>query len=178
VKLLEKGAVGAALQFHDPASMGSLNLALLMEYRTVGTSGAYKRVAMATFAIETAFGLWVPSAYVDRVKDRIEASAKLRRLELMKQGRKLDAASDDLLTNRIGIYLNAINMRLPRASRLTDPYSLKRLSRPLIGVPVPEFWEDEQSGKELFETYTEYLAYKLIAVIGYEAAAVDNLSFG
>jgi hypothetical protein len=38
---------------------------------------------------------------------------------------------------------------------------LTRLSRPFIGVPVPEFWEDEQSGNELFETYVEYVAYKL-----------------
>lgn len=40
------------------------------------------------------------------------------------------------------------------------------MSRPLTGVPVPEFWEDEQSGNELFETFTEYVAYKLSILSG------------
>jgi hypothetical protein len=183
-KLLEKATVGAALQFHDQGSMGSLNLALLMQDRTVGTGGAQKRISTSAFSIETAFGLWVPSAYVVLVEDRIESSSKLRRQELMDQGRRLSAVSDDSIRGQIRLYLDAVDSLLPKGATLskdkkttiekrirrnqtrliqalTDSHSLNRLSRPLTGVPVPDFWEDEQSGNELFETFAEYVAYKL-----------------
>ena len=184
VKLLEKSTVGNPLQFHDASGMGSLNLALLMGDRTVGTGGVKKRVSMSAFAIETAFGLWVPSAYVDQVEDRIESASEARLHKLIDQGRRLDAASNGMTANRIHLYLHAIDSRLPRADALsedqratisdrirrnlkrlvlalTDEHSLERLSRPFTGIPVPEFWEDEQSGDEIFETYVEYVAYKL-----------------
>ncbi|QGM96873.1 phospholipase D family protein [Methylocystis parvus] len=181
VNLLEKATGGAALEFHDPGGLGSLNLALLMRDRTNGI--ARKRVSMSAFAIETAFGLWVPSAYVDQVETRIESSSQARLKDLREQGLRLNAVSDYFIKEQIRLYLDEINLRLEEIvlsnenrttidnrirrglkrliQALTDESSLKRLSRPLMGVPVPEFWEDEQSGNELFETFAEYVAYKL-----------------
>jgi NgoFVII restriction endonuclease len=113
VKSLEEATAGTALRFHDQGSMGSLNLALLMEERTVGTGGTKKRVSMSAFAIETAFGLWVPSAYVDQVEDRIESASTVRRQELMDQGCRLGAISEGIVAKRIQLYFQDIDSHPP-----------------------------------------------------------------
>jgi hypothetical protein len=44
---------------------------------------------------------------------------------------------------------------------LTNATILRRLSRPLLGVPVPEFWEDPHSAEEFIVSFSEYVAFRI-----------------
>jgi hypothetical protein len=183
-KRLEKATKGTSLIFHDAAGIGSLNLAKLMKDNPVAIVGKVpKRVRIAAFSVETAFGYWVPNAYRTKVDERIEGASSQRRKQLKAQGDRLGAYSNQAIQNQIDLYLDDIDkklgtMPLSKLQRdniedhiqtklkrliqsLTEDVSLDRLSRPFMGAPVPEFWEDEHSGDEFFETFAQYVAYVL-----------------
>jgi hypothetical protein len=188
---LQKAIAGNPLPFTEGQSVGMLNVLRLLDIAVDEPASsrqeAGQRVKIIPFAIETAFGYWVPFPYQSRLDKKLNAWAERKAAALLQHGHDLTSKRDDDILGAIRErYLKEIDSRLEsiRARRLSSPHrrdietrilgrvhtlqtklsskaECQRLARSLDGVPVPEIWEDPRSKNEMIDSFCEYVAWKL-----------------
>jgi hypothetical protein len=172
------------LPFSDRNALG-LNLCELLKLDGLDNTNLGFR--LPTYSVETDYGYWVPKKYVDLVETRIQKLAQPKRRALETRGQELQETGKTYTKNRLKIYFSEVDKRLLRgtpklslsrdqkdaifekifrraehlAKLLTHPKTLDRLSRALVGGPVPEFWEDEMSVDRFFESFCYDISIKL-----------------
>jgi hypothetical protein len=172
------------LPFSDPNVL-SLNLARLLELSVPQT--AKLGFKLPTYSIETDYGYWVPEAYVEFVGEKLSASTGPKQRALAERGEELRQSGEDYVMKQINVYLSEVDRRLQIGARpirlskqqttvisekitrrvdhltklLTHPKSVERLSQTLVGVPVPEFWEDDATVDRFFDGFCYDIIAKL-----------------
>jgi len=182
---LSRALGGERLLYSDDTNRLTLSIPLLLELDSEQSS---KRTSVNPYAVETDYGLWVPQFYVRSVEERVERAAEPRKKRLAQQGQQLSSKTGDFINERIQAFIRAVNQRLVTQNHgrlslrqaatvtqmiarridglrrtLTREDTIERHARSWIGAPVADFWEDQASSNEFFDSFCEDLVYKINA---------------
>ena len=186
---LAEAVKGKSVPFHEPQSVGMLNILKLLGVVSDEKSKqkTAKHVNLVQFSVETSFGYWVPTAFQDKLVANLDIASERKANQFLAYGRKLETINDTsalklvrekyftgtnallksvshppLTTKKKGELEKQIIKRVDSLrGRLNDPDECKRLARLLKGTPVPEIWEDPRSKDEMIESFCEYVSWKI-----------------
>ena len=189
---VSKALTDAQVEPVPPFEIGDATTISLLRLTNATGMGATERVEtlgfqLPTYAIETSLGYWVPSFYEEFLDEKLAERTNVRKEQLRSKGehlakwllgpkrefprfvadinnmlvqekhRSLDEVEIKRLRERIDRKMNQL------IKRTTTETTLNYLCRPMEGVSVPAFWEDQQSAEEFIISFCEYVFTKMQA---------------
>lgn len=135
------------------------------------------KAALTPYSVETCFGLWVPSTYVNLVEENIDRRSGAVEQDLGAVARKLAASRmkvrQEFSKSYLG-FLKSHGVLIPAntetkferflgrlVAKLADEKYRKRCARPFLDVGMPEIWADPIASREFSDTFMEYIAFRL-----------------
>lgn len=189
---IAKALTDAQTDAVPPFEIGDATTISLLRFTKAGglsTAEKAKKLSfqLPTYAIETSFGYWVPSFYEEFLDRRLDAKTNVKKRYFRSTGehlakwmrgpkkefpRLVDDINEMLIGQKhlpleqqeVGQLRERIEGRIKQLiKRTTTESTLNYLCRPMEGVAVPAFWEDQQSAEEFIMSFCEYVFAKMQA---------------
>jgi hypothetical protein len=183
-KISDQLGVDSRVPHADPGAEGfgfNLLSALDMNHETREVKAS--RLYFSQFRIETAYGYWVPQAYISKIKEALSKSRRSEACILQRISEALAARSDsDLIAefhsyrssaeaffNRLNVNIQKKNedsfLRFLKAKRalLSDKNWIERASSKITISPMPDIWSDESASDRFITSFIDDLVLMLNA---------------
>lgn len=144
-------------------------------------SSGRARVSLRNYGVQTCYGWWVPNAYDEELKRRLEPVRAQRSVTLDRLSNLLENAGDIIHQraserfDALGKFAEEKSLPLPEApgarlkrfeeflqrtsDRVADPRWRRRAEQPYVSALVPEIWSDPTSSGEFIDTFFDDLEF-------------------
>ena len=149
-----------------------------------GADAAADRIHYRRSCVETVFGLWMPSAYANEIRGRVEAEETARVLRLERIAERLaDGSGQQQARQAFKAYLASVDRVLTehriearlvrdrgraflrflrsRTETLSSEEGRRRLARTLTLADMPNIFDDVRASREFIDSFFEDLSYRL-----------------